>query len=147
MHAKTFVIDSPSYYTFNIILWFSCLFTYKPKCKQKTDGNFGCKSYPNDRLHIFSCTLKVTSNIIVNIMKCQKSLIRNLYWLYRPRNLNAFFRATLKLCEFYCHPWIPWVRSSLSSHTVLKLSAVDGIVDIFSLQTITILSVITISVS
>ena len=91
MQAKTFIIDSPSLYTFNIFLWVSCLFTYKPKYKQKTGRNFSHKSYLNDIFHIFSCILKVAPNMIANIMKCPKSSIRDLHWLYLVRTTHCHF--------------------------------------------------------
>ena len=60
MHAKTFLIDSPSFYIFNIFLSVSCLFTYKPKCKQKIDrkfsmGIFGPETTKNQLLMINLC--------------------------------------------------------------------------------------------
>ena len=63
----------------------------------------------NDKLHRFSCTFKVTSIMIVMIMKCQKSSIRDLYRLYQVQMLDCHFgyinapkcKATLSLILAY----------------------------------------------
>ena len=90
------------------------------------------KSYPNNRLHSFSCILKVSSNMIVNIMKCQKNSIRYLYLLYLVQRGDCHFCNALApqctyisatVISFDCRAFL----ATITQHSIVRCYKLKGL--------------------
>ena len=69
IYTKIFVIHRRSFDMFIIFSYVSCLFTYKPKCKQKTNRNF--------KMVIFGHETTKNQLFIINL--CLKIFFRNFF--------------------------------------------------------------------